>query len=135
MSATATCPSSCITASAFACDDAANRASCRCDETRPTRAEDCVDQFQFRCRADAPSDCNSFARTDCFCDETALVPGDCQATGQFVCATYYPEPGTCACDPTRPATEAECTEQGLYHYCRRTQPDVDCKCVTAIPIR
>ncbi len=135
MSAAATCPSSCASPSAFVCDDPASRASCHCDETRTERASDCLDQFQFRCNQTTPSDCTGTARTDCFCDETALIPSDCQATGQFVCEAYYPEPGNCACDPTRPTGEAECAQQNLYHYCRRTQPDVDCRCVTAIPIK
>jgi hypothetical protein len=135
MSATPTCPSSCVHPSAFVCDDSANSAGCRCDETRPQRTNDCPDEFQFRCSADTPSGCTGTARTGCYCDETVLTPSDCKATGQFVCEGYYPEPASCFCDPTRPTSAADCTEQAPYYYCRRTQPDVDCKCVTAIPIK
>jgi hypothetical protein len=128
------CPGSCASPSQFVCDDASDRASCRCDETRPASATACADKYQFRCAADTPTDCMGTARTGCSCDESALTPSDC-ATGQFVCERYYPEPGSCSCDPTRPTGKADCTPPDVNFYCRYSQPDVDCRCLQSIPIR
>jgi hypothetical protein len=128
------CPASCASPSQFVCDDASNRASCRCDETRPASAVACADKYQYRCSADTPADCMGSARTGCSCDEAALTPSDC-APGQFVCEQYYPEAGSCSCDLTRPTSEAACTAPDIYFLCRSSQPYVDCRCVASIPIR
>ena len=128
------CPASCASPSQFVCDDASDRASCRCDETRAASATACADKYQYRCSADTPADCMGSARTGCFCDESALTPSDC-APGQFACVQYYPEAASCSCDPTRPTSKADCVPPDIYFFCRYSSPDVDCRCVAAIPIK
>jgi hypothetical protein len=132
------CPSSCTSPGDFVCDDAADRSTCRCEEARPTTATSCANKYQFRCTDYAPADCTdsiSTARTGCYCDETALIPEDCASTSQFVCAINWPEPTTCSCDPTRPASAADCVPPKAQFYCAANRPQVDCECVTTIPIR
>jgi hypothetical protein len=132
------CPSSCASAGDFVCSDPVDRSTCRCEEARPTGAASCANKFQFRCSAYVPSDCTdtaSTARTGCYCDETALTPEDCASTTQFICERYYPEPETCGCDTTRPLSAADCIPPQDAYFCRYSNPDVDCQCLTAIPIR
>jgi hypothetical protein len=132
------CPSSCTSPGDFFCDDAADRSTCRCEEARPTTDTHCANEYQFRCTDYAPADCTdslSTARTGCYCDETALTPEDCVHTSQFVCETNWPERTMCSCDPTRPASEADCVPSEPYFYCRSNNPAVDCRCVSAIPIK
>ncbi len=53
---------------------------------------------------------------------------DCAHSEQIGCTAYVPTPTDCACDPTRPATEADCS--GAFHFsCESYDPPLGCECV------
>jgi hypothetical protein len=122
-------PRDCLLPSQFHCDDT-DRGTCSCNADAPNGPCDCPRPGEFRCREclSGPSVlgvCPNDDGVDCFCNASIAVasPTDCPHPEQFTCS---PPPqligldgpnieyAECACDPTRPLSASDCTDNDQF---------------------